>query len=353
MTTNAQPTGTSLEHKLAVVVLVALLLGCLLVVLPFVSAILWAVVLCVSSWPLYTKMLGWLGNRRSMVAGLMALAMILVVLLPFVIVGMSLGDNIQDFTTTVKKWSESGPPPPPAWLDKIPLVGHKATEQWKTITADTAKLRAQAGELLERATPKLLKIALAVGAGLMQLALSIFIAFFLFRDGGWLGERVTVAVGRIAGERGQHLLTMAAGTIRGVVYGVLGTAGAQGIATGIGLLIAGVPNVALLSLLAFFSSVIPVVGPALIWLPSALWLFSKGATTWGIFLLIWGVVVNNIDNFLKPYLISKGSDMPFILIFFGVLGGAVAFGFIGVFLGPTLLAVGYRLIVEWNAGKTV
>jgi predicted PurR-regulated permease PerM len=352
MTDKTQPPGTSFEQKLAVVVLVALLLGCLLVLLPFVSAILWAVVLCVSSWPVYTRLLKWLGNRRGLAAALMALAMILVVLLPFVIVGASVGDNIKDLTATIKQWSESGPPAAPAWLGKIPVVGQKATAQWEVLTEDTAKLRVQAGQMLEYATPRLLRAGLALGAGLMQLALSILIAFFLFKDGGWLGERVTVAVRRIGGERGEHLLTMAAGTIRGVVYGVLGTALTQGIATGIGLWIAGVPNVALLALLAFFSSVIPMVGPSLIWLPAALWLFSKGATTWGIFLLIWGFAVNNIDNFLKPYLISKGSDMPFILIFFGVLGGAVAFGFIGVFLGPTLLAVGYRLIVEWNAEKS-
>ena len=339
------------EKKIAAVVLIALLVGCLYVLLPFVSAMVWAVVLCVSSWPLYLRVLGWLGNRRTLAAGLVALAMILVVLLPFIIVGFSVGDNVKNVTATVQKWA-SEPPQPPAWLSKIPVVGNKATQQWEAVTADTSKLRVQASEWVERITPKLLKAGLAVGGGLMQLAFSIFIAFFLFRDGDWLRERVTVAVGRIAGERGQRMLNMAANTIRGVVYGVLGTAGAQGIATGIGLLIAGVPNVALLALLAFFSSVIPVVGPALIWLPAALWLFGKGATTWGVFLLIWGFGVNNIDNFLKPYLISKGSDMPFLLIFFGVLGGAMAFGFIGVFLGPTLLAVGYRLIVEWNAGET-
>jgi predicted PurR-regulated permease PerM len=346
-----QPSNSGLERKLAAAVLIALLLGCLLVLLPFISATLWAVVLCVSSWPLYTRLLKWLGNRRTLVAAIMALAMILIILLPFVIVGASVGDNIKDFTATIKQWTESGPPAPPTWLGKIPVVGKKATEHWETLAADTSKLRVEAGQLFEGISPKLLKAGLALGAGLMHLALSIFIAFFLFRDGGLLGERVTVAVGRIGGEHGQQLLTMAAGTIRGVVYGVLGTALTQGIATGIGLWIAGVPNVALLCLLAFFSSVIPMVGPALIWLPAALWLFSKGVTTWGVFLFVWGFAVNNIDNFLKPYLISKGSDMPFILIFFGVLGGAVAFGFIGVFLGPTLLAVGYRLVVEWNAEK--
>ena len=340
-----------MEKKVAGIILVALLAGCVLVLWPFVSATLWAVVLCVSSWPLYSRMLRWFGNRRSLVAGIMALSMILVVLLPFVVVGLSVGDNLKDVTAAVQKWTTSGPPDPPEWLAKIPVVGQKATARWEAITADTSQLRTQAGELLERITPKLLRAGLVVGAGLMQLTLSIFIAFFLFRDGGWLGERLTVAVGRIGGERGKHLLAMAAGTIRGVVYGVLGTALAQGILTGIGLLIAGVPNVALLTLLAFFSAVVPLVGPALVWLPAALWLFSKGATTWGIFLLVWGALVNQVDNFLKPYLISKGSDMPFILIFFGVLGGAVAFGFIGVFLGPTLLAVGYRLVAEWNTGK--
>jgi predicted PurR-regulated permease PerM len=277
--------------------------------------------------------------------------MILVLLLPFVIVGASMGDSIKNVTAAVQKWTTSGPPEPPAWLAKVPLVGGKATERWHTLAADTAQFRTRAGELLEQATPHLLRAGLALGAGLMQLALSIFIAFFLFRDGGSLGQQVTMAVGRIAGDRGKQMLKMAANTVRGVVYGVLGTALAQGIATGVGLLIAGVSNAALLTLLAFFSAIVPLVGPALVWIPAALWLFAKGATAWGIFLIVWGLVVNNIDNFLKPYLISKGSDMPFILIFFGVLGGAVAFGFIGVFLGPTLLAVGYRLVVEWNSGK--
>ena len=122
----------------------------------------------------------------------------------------------------------------------------------------------------------------------------------------------------------------------------------QAVAAGIGFFIAGVPGVALLALLTFFLSVVPVVGTALTWLPAAIWLFHQGSTGWGIFMLIWGVGVANIDNVVKPWLISQGSDMPFILIFFGVLGGALTFGFIGVFLGPTFLAVGFRLLEEWS-----
>jgi predicted PurR-regulated permease PerM len=153
-------------------------------------------------------------------------------------------------------------------------------------------------------------------------------------------------VERIGGERGKHLLTVAGNTIRGVVYGILGTALAQALLAGIGFLIAGVPGAAVLALLTFFLSVVPM-GPPLVWIPAVIWLFHQGHTGWGIFMLFWGVGVSSVDNVVKPWLISQGSDMPFLLIFFGVLGGALAFGFIGVFLGPTLLAVGYRLVTEW------
>jgi len=130
------------------------------------------------------------------------------------------------------------------------------------------------------------------------------------------------------------------------VYGILGTALTQAVVAGIGFVIAGVPGASVLALLTFFLSVLPM-GPPLIWAPAAFWLFHQGRPGWGIFMLIWGIGVSSIDNVVKPWLISQGSNLPFILIFFGVLGGALTFGFIGVFLGPTLLSVGYRLIEEW------
>jgi predicted PurR-regulated permease PerM len=113
-------------------------------------------------------------------------------------------------------------------------------------------------------------------------------------------------------------------------------------------LIAGVPGALVLGLLTFFLSVIPA-GPPLIWIPVSIWLFAQGHNGWGIFMVIWGIGVSSVDNVVKPWLISQGSDLPFLLIFFGVIGGAMAFGFIGVFLGPTLIAVGYRMISEWAA----
>ena len=343
------PLRSKLEQTLGWAVLLALVVGCLIVLLPFVSALLWAVVLSFTSWPIYRRLLSLLGNRRTLAALAMTLGMVLILLLPFLIVGMTLADNVKELTAATRHWIAGGPPAPPDWLAKVPVIGAQATEYWRNLAADTARLWEEAQRFIEPVSLWLLKIGLALGAGVVELALSIFIAFFLFRDGVHLGQRLTATIERIGGERGGHLLTVAGKTVRGVVYGILGTALAQAVVAGIGFVIAGVPGAALLALLTFFASVVPIAGTALVWLPAAIWLFHLGATGWGIFMLIWGLGVANLDNIVKPWLISQGSNMPFILIFFGVLGGALAFGFIGVFLGPTLLAVGFRLVEEWSA----
>ncbi len=337
---------TQLERYLGWIVLALLAGGCLLVLRPFVSALLWAVVLCFSSWPIYRRLLALTGNRRTPAALLMSTSMILLVLLPFIVIGNTLADNVKELAGAAKHWIASGPPAPPAWLAQLPVVGQTALEYWSEMAASSETLWHQAQGFIEPFRAGLLKVGIVLGGGLVELAMSIFITFFLFRDGSFAADRLRSMVERIAGERGQHLLITAGNTVRGVVYGILGTALVQAVMAGVGFLIAGVPGAALLALLTFFLSIVPM-GPTLLWLPAALWLFSSGQTGWGIFMCIWGLGVSNIDNVVKPWLISQGSNMPFILIFLGVLGGALAFGFIGVFLGPTLLAVGYRLVEEW------
>lgn len=345
MQTQTKP--ARLEQNLGWIVLLLLLIGCLLVLRPFASALLWAAVLCFSSWPLYQRLLRLLGGRRTLAALLMALGMIVVMLVPFLIVAGTLADNVKEFITAARTYVDAGPPTPPDWLAKIPVVGQQAAERWQVLATDNTELLAAAKHSIELVGSGLLIAGVAIGSGLLQLALSIFIAFFLFRDGNAIAERLTTAIERIGGERGTHLLEVAGNTVRGVVYGILGTGLVQALMAGLGFLIAGVPGAALLTLLTFFLSVVPV-GPPLVWIPAAIWLFHQGSTGWGIFMLVWGVLVSSVDNVVKPWLISQGSDLPFILIFFGVLGGALMFGFIGVFIGPTLLAVGYRLVVEWH-----
>jgi predicted PurR-regulated permease PerM len=287
----------------------------------------------------------WKG-RRTLAALAMTICTTLVLLVPFVVVGSTLADNAKELTAATRKWLEAGAPPPPAWVARIPLVGGSVSSYWSSIAGDSRQLLSDLQPFADSLFSGLLALMLVMTRGLLELALSILISFFLYRDGGIVAVRLRAATERLAGERGPLLLALAGNTVRGVVYGILGTALAQGLIAGIGFFIAGVPGAGMLTLLTFFLSIVPV-GPPLVWIPATIWLFHEGRVGWGIFMLIWGLGVSSVDNIIKPWLISKGSDMPFILILLGVLGGAMAFGFIGVFLGPTLLAVGYRLIKEW------
>lgn len=335
-----------LERVISGVALALLLIGCAIVLRPFASALLWAAVLWIASVPVHQRVLALVNQRRAWAALLMTLAVTLILLVPILIVGFSLADSAKELVLATRKWLGSGPPEPPGWLTRLPLLGELAASQWRVLAGDSQRLIEQVQRFIEPTTTWLLTGGLALGRGIAELVASILIAFFFFRDGGALAPRLRAGVERLAGPRGDHLLELAANTVRSVVYGILGTALVQGVMAGIGFLIAGVPGAVLLGLLTFFMSIVPM-GPPLVWIPAVVWLFQHDQSGWGIFMLIWGIGVSSVDNFVKPWLISQGSTLPFILIFFGVLGGALAFGFIGVFLGPTLLAVGYRLIQDW------
>jgi predicted PurR-regulated permease PerM len=390
--TGQAPHGLRLDQILGWAAVVLLMIGCVTVLKPFVSALLWAVVLCFSLWPVQRRFVQWLGERRTLAALLTTLSIALVLVVPIVVIGSGIADDARALAGATRKWMEAGPPEPPAWIEKIPVVGRQAKDYWVEFAADAAKLlrelkpvvvddtlpvatndvlvaTASAREPTVAATPPpigqesrlvkvlkslvvstknvMLRAGLAIGRGALEVVLSVFLTFFIFRDGAAVADRLTTGVGRIAGERGKHLLDVAGRTVRGVVYGILGTALVQGVMAAIGFVIAGVPGAALLGLLTFFLSPIPV-GPPLVWIPAVIWLYTQGSTGWAIFMLIWGMAVSSVDNIVKPWLISQGSNMPFIVVFFGVIGGALAFGVVGVFLGPTLLAVSYRIIEEWS-----
>jgi predicted PurR-regulated permease PerM len=376
------------EQILGLVVLFLLLVGCFIVLRPFLTALMWAAILSFSLWPVHRRLLARLRGHRTTAALITTFAIALLLIGPFVLMGFSVADDARDLGSATRKWIAAGPPHAPPWLGKLPLVGGKATTYWNELAVDARQLIARlkdeavesaavtnllitgtnqveivspatgkvedsklvelGGKLINWSRSWLPKAGLAIGKGMTEVGLSVFLAFFFFRHGDAVAARLQAGMGRIAGERGRHLVEVAGNTVRGVVYGILGTAVVQGVMAGIGFSIAGVPGAMLLGMLTFFLSVVPM-GPPLVWIPAVIWLFSQGHTGWGIFMLIWGIAVSSIDNVVKPWLISQGSAMPFVLIFFGVIGGALAFGFIGVFLGPTLLAVAYRLIEEWSA----
>jgi predicted PurR-regulated permease PerM len=339
-----------LESTLGIVALSFLAIGCFLVLRPFVSALMWAVILTFSTWPVYAWLEARLGGRRTPAAAVMTVLLATALVLPLVLVGTSLVDDARTLAEMVRRSFAAGPPALPAWLVGLPLIGGELARLWQQIAANT-------GSLLELLSPYMAAIrdvalsgGISVGRGLLELTLSVVATFFFYRDGLHAAGHLRALGHRLAGERGQQLLKVAGDTIGSVVYGIIGTAVAQGLLAAVGFWIAGVGQPLLLGILVFFLSLVPM-GPPLVWGPAAVWLLYQGHYGVGVFLLLWGaLVVSGVDNFLKPYLISRGTDLPFLLVFLGVVGGALAFGFLGIFLGPTLLAVGYALVREWGMG---
>jgi predicted PurR-regulated permease PerM len=402
------PANPRREQVLGTAALLLLLIGGFTILRPFMTAIMWSMILGFSLWPAQRLLTRWLRGRKTIAAILVALIVSLLLVGPMVLLGFGIADDASSLGKATKKWVESASDQPPAWTSKVPLVGDEVANTWTEImlarrgwlaridkgmneAPPRARVVGPNGELIDdrrllrRMPPNaaiaddlaaaevmeegkvfewlgkffawarswLVEATVAVSMGVFQIVLSILLTFFILRDGQELGARLAVAASRIAGSRGLHLIGVAGNTVRGVVYGIIGTAVAQGILAGVGFGLAGVPAAALLGVLTFFLSAVPV-GPPLVWVPATAWLFSQDQNGWAIFMLIWGIfVVSGVDNIIKPYLISHGSKIPFIIVFLGVIGGALAFGLVGVFLGPTLLAVAYRVIEEWSSAQSL
>jgi predicted PurR-regulated permease PerM len=336
-----------IDQTLTLTGLALLLVGCFLVLQPFLTAVVWAAILCATSWPLFVRLRARFQHSTWVPALIMLLVITVVMFAPFVIVGATIADNAELVAAWGKTVIEEGPPDPPAWVAELPVIGERAAAYWAGMAHDTSALLAELRKYVEPMRKFALASGVTVVGALLQLALSILIVFFIFRDGDEIVGRLRTGIDRIAGSRGADLADLAILTVRGVVLGILGTALVQGVLAGIGFWIAGMRAAPLLGFITFLASPVPI-GPPLVWIPAGIWLVNNGETGWGIFVLLWGaLVVSTIDNIIKPLIISAGSDQPFVLVLLGVLGGAIAFGFIGVFLGPVLLAVGYALLKDW------
>ncbi|MES2320535.1 MAG: AI-2E family transporter [Pseudomonadota bacterium] len=325
-----------------------LVIGCLVVLRPFLAAILFAAAVVISSWPLYLKLLGRMQGRRTLAALTLTLSLLLLVILPIGLVAYNLADDVGNFYDQIKLAVETGRAEPPAWLRGLPILGEWADKYVREAISSREQMMALASRMQEPARQFLLGGTILLGMGVAQMTLAAFVAFFLYRDGHALLRATRVAMDRIIGDNAERVAYTVSHTVRGVMYGLLGTALAQALVAALGFVIAGVPGVLLLGFATFVLSLVPV-GPPLIWGGAAIWLFSTGQTGWGVFMLVWGLVlISGVDNVVKPMLISRGADLPFLLVLLGVLGGVLAFGFVGLFIGPVLLAVGYSLMREWT-----
>ncbi|SDX15207.1 AI-2E family transporter [Nitrosomonas communis] len=322
---------------------------CYQILHPFIAAILFAVVICLSTWPLYQYLNKAIGDKPALASLLMIALLIMLIIIPSALLAISLGSNVSASIEAAKVFLGHGPIEAPAWLADLPIFGARLDSYWQGLFSGGNEAVILFKELLDPIRNFLINLGNIIGQSLLQMVFAAFIGFFFYRDGEALIQILRKGMVKLLGfSFGVDPLATIHNIVTGVVYGIFGAASAQAIAATIGFFIAGVPGAFLLGAATFVLSVIPM-GPALLWGGASVWFVYQESYGWAIFMALWGAfVISSIDNFVKPYLISRESKLSLLLIVLGVTGGITAYGFIGIFIGPPILAVGIALIQQWT-----
>ncbi len=346
-----------IQRDLTRTVLAVLFIGGLLgfsfwILSPFLVALIWAVMIVVSSWPLMCAAQSLLWGRRWLAVTVMTLAMLLVLIVPFTAAVITIVANVDTIVGWVKALSKFSLPSEPAWLTSLPVVGEYVAQLWRDLTSDgaealTSKVAPYAGVI----TKWFVTHVGGFGVMFIEMLLTVVFATILYAHGEQAGAWMRRFGRRVGGDSGDGAMLLSAQAIRGVALGVVVTALVQALIGGLGLWIAGVPFVAVLTALMFMLSVAQI-GAIPVLLPAVFWLYWRDDVVWGSFLLVVLVVVGTLDNVLRPILIKKGANLPLLLVFAGVIGGLIAFGLIGIFVGPMILAVAYTLLSAWIDERT-
>lgn len=314
---------------------------------PFLGAGIWAVTIVTATWPLMTAIQARLWGRRSLAVSVMTVILLCFLVVPLWLAISTIVSNADFMAGWMKSLSNFEVPPPPTWVGKIPILGSDLVVAWEKAAVTGIQ------DFLKRLAPYggsaiqwFIEEVGGFGSLVLQFLLTVVFSALLYARGEQAASWMIRFGRRLAGPRGEHAIQLAGQAVRGVALGVVVTALAQAVLGGVGLAIAGIPFAAVLTALIFLTA-IAQVGPFLVMIPAVIWLYWSGSTGWGTFLLVWALVVGTMDNFLRPVLIKKGADLPLLLIFSGVVGGLIAFGLIGIFVGPVVLAVSHTLLAAW------
>jgi predicted PurR-regulated permease PerM len=332
---------------LGVLCIAALVAGSFWILRPFVGALIWATMIVVATWPMLNTVERMLGGRRGPATAVMSLALLLVLIVPLLLAIGTIAGNAGTIASWTKALVAAGIPEVPGWLVRIPLVGERLTAEWNEYAAGGVAV------VMQRIEPYIAPAAQwvagevgSVGGALVQFLLTVVISAVLYSNGEVAARTMRRFGARLAGERGENAIVLGGQAIRGVALGVVVTAVAQSVLGGIGLAVAGVPFAALLTAVMFMLC-LAQLGPLIVLVPALVWLYWTGSTGAAVVLLVFTLVAGTMDNFLRPYLIKKGADLPLLLIFAGVIGGILSLGLIGIFVGPVILAVTYTLFEAW------
>ena len=346
------PVPRDITHTtLSVLSIGVLILSSFWVLRPFLFSIIWAGLIVIATWPLLEKLEARFARKRGFAVLLMTLVLLLLVLIPITLAIVTIVNNAGTIAEKAQSLATFSLPAPPDWLERIPVIGGKIASEWNRLAALSPDERsAMVVPYVQKLFSWFVAQAGSVGMTLLHFLLTVIIAAILYAKGEVVKDGFLGFARRLAGSQGEEVAILAAKSVRGVMMGVVLTALIQAAVSGVGLIITGVPAAGLLIAIVFMLC-LAQLGPVLVLVPAIIWLYWSGQPGWGTVLVVISVVAVTLDNFVRPFLIKKGADLPLVLIFSGVIGGLIAFGVIGLFIGPVVLAVTYTLLKEWVSGS--
>jgi len=342
-----QRSSDLVRNTLQLVALAVLIVGSLWILRPFLIAGIWATTIAIATWPLLLRFQGWLGGRRWLAVTAMTLLLLAVLVVPLWVGVSAIARNVAEVERWSRELSSFSIPSPPEWLSSMPIAGERIATEWRALAAESPEeLAARVGPYLRDLARWLVYEVGNIGALFVQFLLTVVLSALLWANGESAARGMRAFARRLAGQRGEEAADLAAQAIRAVALGVVVTAVVQTALVAAGLAVVGVPFAAILSAVCFVLS-IAQIGPIPVLIGTVIWAFMTQPLGWAIAFLVWALLCSTIDNVIRPVLIRRGADLPLLLIFGGVIGGLVAFGVIGLFIGPVVLAVGYMLLLEW------
>lgn len=342
---NAERTALVVAMRLAALALLAYLLFS--VIHPFLGLALWSGVLTVALFPIYDWVRARLGGRDRVAAGLITSGALLLVFGPIALLLASLIKSVERIAIAAKDKTLSLPDLPPQVSD-LPWIGPQLSQFWQDSTTQTAELLRDHGHVLIGPGESVLRLGAGLAGSVVVFAAAVAVAGILLVPGPRISALTERAAGQIAGPRGTRFIVIAKSTIRGVARGIIGVALLQALLLGIVLIGGGIPHAGLLTLLALILT-LGQIGMSVVIVPVVIWVWMTHATGFAIVFTLVMLPISAVDNVLKPIALGQGLETPMLVILAGVIGGLVAFGVPGLFVGPTVLAVCYELVMSWLA----
>jgi len=347
---NKEYVSRALETSINIGLAALLAASCLLFVKPFVPLIAWGIIIAVASYPVFLKLQRVLGGRGGWAAALYTLILLAILIIPVVLLAQSLVEGVQTLTAHLKDGT-LGVPAPPDSVAGWPIIGARVYNLWKAASDNLSDVVLRFAPQIKSALPELLSAAAGLGLTVLEFLLAILVGGALLANAPAATKAARSMFVRIFGEKGPEYHQLVSSTIHSVTNGILGVALIQTVCAGLGFLVAGLPAAGLWAVIFLIAAVLQV--GMLVLIPAVIYMFAIASTTKAIIFLVWCTIVGLMDNVLKPLLLGRGVAVPIAVVFLGAIGGFVAMGIIGLFVGAVVLSVGYKLFLVWVEPATV